>query len=478
MTEAREERQVRGPSRVGTLGALAVAGLVVGCARPELPRGGPEDRIPPYVLEAQPDTFARVAPGLREIQFRFSERISERPSTGTLNDAVLVSPSVGNVQVSHGRDALQVRIQGGLQAGQVYRITVLPVIADMFGNRLRDPFDLVISTGGTPIPNVVAGVAEDRITGRPVDGARVEAIFTTESDTIVHWNYTDAEGIYSLRYVPDGGYALRVYEDRNRNATLDPSEPRAGPLPGQIELPIDTAFAVVSLIMPDTTPPRLTSVEALDSTAVLLTFDDFLDPFLDLDSLPVTVADSAGGSEIGVELMNEVDFNTRTGEGGAGAQRGDAGPPPQGGPPPDSGQAAVGAGERTPGQVPGAAGLQEAPGRGTVPRVGLSGLPLPAQTVHALLEAPLEPGVVYRVRISGLTNVAGTGGGGGEGSFVWEPPAADTTPRPDSVGVDTIPGPPSPDTSGVDTLRVGADLLRLRMSPSSREIFPISLPRG
>ncbi|MDH3222703.1 MAG: Ig-like domain-containing protein [Gemmatimonadota bacterium] len=478
MTQAREEMQVRGPSRAAAWAALAAAGLVVGCARPELPRGGPEDRTPPYVLEAQPDTFARVAPGLREIRFRFSERISERPSTGTLNDAVLVSPSVGNVQVSHGRDALQVRIQEGLRAGQVYRITVLPVIADMFGNRLRDPFDLVISTGGTPIPNVVAGVAEDRITGRPVDGARVEAVFFTETDTVVHWNYADAEGIYSLRYLPDGPYTLRVYEDRNRNATLDPAEPRAGPLPGQIELPIDTAFAVVSLIMPDTTPPRLTSVEALDSMAIILAFDDHLDPFLDLDGVPVTVADSAGGPEIGVELMNEVDFNTRTGQGGAGVQGDEAPPSQQADPPPDSGQAAAGAGQRPPGQVPGAPGRQAAPGRGTEPRVGLSGLPLPAQTVHALLETPLVPGAVYRVRISGLTNVAGTGGGGGEGRVVWEPPEADTTPRPDSVGVDTIPGDPLPDSLAVDTLAVGPGALRLDLSPSRPESFRLPLPRG
>ena len=282
-------------------GRLAVVttlafGTLAACARPEAPRGGPEDRTPPFVLEAEPDTFARVPAGLREIRFKFSERISERPSTGTLNDAVLLSPEAGNVQVRHQRDGIEVRIQDGLQEGQVYRITLLPVIADMFGNRLQDPFDLVISTGGVPVPNVVAGVAEDRVTGRPVEGARVEAIFVSDVDTVVHWNYTDAEGIYSLRYAPEGVYDLRVYEDRNRNGELDPSEPRAGPLPGQIQPPLDTAFAVVSLIAPDTTPARLTRAEALDSSAVLLTFDDFLEPLLDLDSVSVTVADSVGGT--------------------------------------------------------------------------------------------------------------------------------------------------------------------------------------
>ncbi|NNM33186.1 MAG: hypothetical protein HKO53_08970 [Gemmatimonadetes bacterium] len=419
--------------------AAVVAGALVACARPEAPRGGPEDRTPPYILEAEPDTFAQVPPGLQEIRFRFSERISERASTGTLNDAVLVSPSVGNVQVRHQRDGIEVRVQDGLQAGQVYRITVLPVIVDMFGNRLQDAFDLVLSTGGTPVPNVVAGVAEDRITGRPVEGARVEAAFGFGTDTVIHWNFTDPEGIYSLRYVPDGSYDLRVYEDRNRNGELDPTEPRAGPFPGQIQTPLDTAFAVVSLIAPDTTPPRLTSAEAVDSSAVLLTFDDFLEPLLDLGTLSVTVADSAAGSEVEIELMNEVDFSTR--EGGEGPPT-DQAPVPD--PPPVD---TAGAGP------PDGSGAPETVADRTQPRVGLSGLPLPAQTLYGVLGTPLQAGVTYRVEISGLVNIAGTGQGGGEAMLTWEPPPPDTTPQADSIpGGDPAGDSVPPDTIPPDTL--------------------------
>lgn len=418
--------------------AVVAAGSLVACARPEAPRGGPEDRTPPFILEAEPDTFARVPPGLQEIRFRFSERISERPSTGTLNDAVLVSPSVGNVQVRHQRDGIEVRVQEGLQGGQVYRITVLPVIADMFGNRLQDPFDLVISTGGTPVPNVVAGVAEDRVTGRPVEGARVEAAFVSDTDTVVHWNYTDTEGIYSLRYVPSGEYDLRVYEDRNRNGELDPSEPRARGLPGQIQPPLDTAFAVVSLIAPDTTAPRLTSAEAVDSTAVLLTFDDYLDPLMELETVPVTVADSAAGGPLEIDLMNEVDFSTRQG--------GDGDLPPAPGDQPPGDTAVAG-----PVGPPGAPGGQPAGAAGQ-PRVGLSGLPLPAQTLYGVVGTPLQAGVTYRVEISGLVNIAGTGEGGGEATFRWEPPPPDTTPPADSIpgGApgDSVP----PDSIPPDTL--------------------------
>ena len=391
-------------------------GQVAACARPEPPRGGPEDRLPPFVVETVPDTFATVEAGLREIRFRFSERISERPTAGSLDDAVLVSPSVGNVRVSHGRDAIEVTLQEGLRPGQVYRITLLPVIADMFSNRLRDAFDLVVNTGRAPVANAVAGVVEDRVTGRAVEGARVEALFLEGTDSLIHWNYSDADGIFSLRFVPEGSYELRAWQDMNRNQEVDGSEPRAGPLTGAIQTAPDTTFAVLSVIEPDTTPARLLTAEAADSTAVLVTFDDFLDPFLDLVTVPATVGDSAGATALEVQLMNAVDFESRT----AAADTGLGRPLPE-------------------------------------PRVGLSGLPIPEQTIHAVVDPPFQPDVTYVIRLSEVVNVAGTGGGGGEAFFRWELPevdslaadsiAADTLP-PDTLPPDTLP----PDTLPVDTI--------------------------
>jgi len=393
--------------RAGRMLAAAGALLPLACARPEAPRGGPEDRMPPIVVATEPDTFATVQPGLRHLRFEFSERISENATGGTLNDAVLVSPAVGNVRVSHERDAIEVDLQRGLEAGQVYRITLRPLISDMFGNRLADPFDLIVSTGAEPVPNVLAGAVEDRVTGRGLEGARVEAIFGSGADSLVHWNTTDADGIFSLRFVPAGDFRLRAWQDRNRNAEVDVSEPQAPPSPGTLEPPVDTSFTVVSLIQPDTTPPRLLSAEVADSAALTLSFDDFLDPFLDLATVPVTVVDSATGGTMVVELMDDTGFAARS-----------------------------------------AAGDTAAAAAAPVPRVGLSGLPLPSQTLHAVVDPPLIPGVAYLVRVSEMVNVAGTGGGGGEASVRWEPPA-------DTVPPDSVPGAvPGVDTLGVDTLRV------------------------
>jgi len=203
-----------------------------------------------------------VEPGVDEVHFRFSERISERPVTGNLNDAVVVSPSTGLVRVRHRRDGITVEMQEGFEAGRLYRVTVLPVINDMFQNRLRDPFDLVVSTGDDFVPNVLAGMVEDRVTGEAVPDVRVEARFQVEDDTITHWNLTDRDGVFSLRYVPDGPFEVRAWMDRNRDREVGESEPQTRFVAGQLDLTPDTSFTVLSLIEPDTTPARLASVTA------------------------------------------------------------------------------------------------------------------------------------------------------------------------------------------------------------------------
>ena len=85
--------------------------------------------------------------------------------------------------MKHGRECITVEMEEGLAPDLVYRITVRPVINDMFRNNLRDAFDLVVSTGAEIVPNVVAGMVEDRVTGDAMPAARVEARFPYGDDT-------------------------------------------------------------------------------------------------------------------------------------------------------------------------------------------------------------------------------------------------------------------------------------------------------
>lgn len=376
------------------------------CARPEAPPGGPEDRFPPYVVATAPDTFAVVEEGLRDFEFKFSERISERAANGNLQDAVVVSPSAGAIRVRHRRDAVSVETQQGLRPNRIYRITMLPVVNDMFGNSLRDPFDLVVSTGAEFVPNVLAGVVENRVDGTAAQGARVEAVFAQEDDTTAHWTYADAEGFYTLRFVSGGAFELRAWQDRNRDGEAGPGEPFASQLGGLAPDAPDTAYGVLSLVEPDTTAAQLVAATVSDSVTIRFEFDDHLDPRAPSEMIEGVLFPGGDEPLIVFRLRHAHELDAWR------AEQADSA----------------------------AAGLDVAE-----PATGLAGLVLPAQSLTGTLDAPLEPNRAYEAVLSGVANLAGLEARGAKIVVAWE------VARPDSAEA----GAAAPDTaqSPPDTLR-------------------------
>lgn len=408
--------------------ALAWGGLA--CARPEVPPGGPEDRFPPYVVATVPDTFAVVEEGLRDFEFKFSERISERVANGSLQDAVVVSPSAGAVRVRHSRDAISVETQQGLLPNRVYRITMLPVVNDMFGNSLRDPFDLVVSTGADFVPNVLAGVVENRVDGTAAQGARVEAVFAQEDDTTAHWTYADAEGFYTLRFVSGGAFELRAWQDRNRDGEAGAGEPVTSQLGGLARDAPDTAYGVLSLIEPDTTAAQIVSATVSDSVTIRFDFDDYLDPRAPSEMIEGVLFPGGDEPLIVFRLRHDHELDAWRAE-----------------------QADSAAGDAAGGDV-------------AEPATGLAGLVLPAQSLTGTLDEPLEPNRAYEAVLSGVANLAGLEARGAKIVVAWEvvPPdsaeAGEAVPDTTQAPPDTVQTPPDSAQAPPDTVQTPPDTVQ------------------
>jgi hypothetical protein len=449
------------------LGGLAVLVALAGCARQSAPPGGPPDSRPPGVIATVPEAFADV-PGFRgPIRFEFDERISEQVGGGGLDDAVTVSPYTGEVRVSHGRRSLSVEVGGGFRDGVVYRVTLLPVVRDMFGNTLRDPFELVFTTGAEPEATAVAGEIWDRVTGRGVADLTLHAV---GADSLVHLAASGDGGIYAFRYLPGGTYTLTAFQDVNRDREVGPNE-----VQGSVDFTVasgDTLFVDVPVLLPDTSAAVLLGAEVLDSVTVMARFDDFLDPTASLDDVEIIVQDTLGNA-VGVGVAaryHEVaymeyaatvsDSLTRADS----IARAEAPPvidtPGAAAPPPDTLAApdtlAVPDSVTAPAQPPGAQPRAQAVRRGPPPLPGPAiagvdaargrGRTLPGRRIVLVLDRPLEPGVPHEVVVRGVVNVNGVGGGGGEGRFMRALPAEpglEPGPEPGSG-----PGPnpePTPD---------------------------------
>ena len=404
------------------MAAAVLAAL--GCARQSAPPGGPPDARPPVVVRTVPEGLASVPDFEGPVRFEFDERISEQAGGGTLDAAVTVSPWTGRVRVSHGRRSLEVEMGGGFRRGVVYRVTLQPVIRDMFGNALLDPFELVFDTGAEPEETAVAGEIWDRVTGQGVADATVQAV---GADSLVHVATSGEGGIYALRYVPSGRYTLTAFQDQDADGTPDAMETRGTT---GFELAAgDTVFVDVPVMPADTTAPVLLAAEILDSMTVAVRFDDYLDPARDLDTAQLDVRSSGGAPVAVARRYHAADWSRYVAQARDSLARADsmtradsalAAPaaPPQGQPVdslalPDSPVPPAGVADtvavpdslsaparRGPPQLPGGGipGLETARARGRI---------LPGRRIVVVLEAPLAPEETYVVETSGVVNLNG-----------------------------------------------------------------------
>lgn len=486
-----------GPRSVpaAALGAALALGIVASCARQGTPSGGPPDRLPPEVVRTRPDTFARIDALEGPIRIEFSERISERPTEGTLDDAVLVSPRSGDVRVSHKGDALEVRVAGGIREGVVYRVTVLPVVADLFGNAMPEPFEFLFSTGGEYHPNAVAGLVVDRITGQRVEAAEVAAVPDwTDTLDLAYVSRSDTGGIYALRSLPPGRYRLTAFMDVDRDR-----EPGGFEEQGERVLLLGAADTVLGgagdivILLPDTSAARLAQASLEDSMRVGLTFDDYLEPTAPLAGLDVGLEPVPDTTEEGVTMpppppgveavLHEREYEAWRDSVAEARARADsiaaadsavaAGDSAAMAAADSAAAAARAADERRaegaarvpgPGEGLGPPG-QAARGEGE-PRTLPDGTPLPSQRLVLVLDSPIAPGATYRVRLSGVVNVNGLGGGGGEATFGRDPAPPDTAAAAADTGGVALPdtgavAPPDtggvapPDTGGMVSFDVG-----------------------
>jgi hypothetical protein len=346
-----------------------------------------------------------------------------------------------------------VEVEGGFRPGLLYRVTLLPVIADMFGNRLRDPFELIFSTGGSAPPSAIAGQAWNRTTGAPLNGALVYAV---SDDSLTHVARADQEGIYVLRYLPEGPYRITAFEDVDRDRVLDARETQ-----GTVDAVVtasDTLLLDLGTLPSDTTPAQLMTASALDSVTVVLEFDDYLDHESSAGDVAVEIAAPNGPGPGVTRVYHErdyieyvdavVDSVFRVDSLAAAANQ--AAAPIDSIGPVDSLAAADTTAAPPPRAVPARRGPPALDGaRVRSPVVRGPQRPLPARRLVVVLASPLETDVEHDVQVSGAVNINGVAGGGGETTLLLRPARAldrDPDAPPGGATPDAEPVPnPAPD---------------------------------
>ena len=381
---------------------VAVALVGLGCAQTGMPPGGPPDVAAPQIIGITPDSGA-VGARPKEVLFKFDEVVAERPpSTTSLSDLFLISPRDGVPDASWHRDAIGVRPAHGWRANTPYTVIMMRGLADIRGN-VRNTGAVTFFSTGTAIPRTrISGVVFDWVAGTPAGGALVEALIPP--DTIHPYvGLVDSSGRFSIEHLPATRYTVRAYVDRNRNLSVDPSEPWDSTV---VNLS-DSARVELLIFVHDTLPPRIRDVRGIDSTTLRVTFDRPIDPAqtLGTSNFAVIGPDSV---PVGIQRAGPPTVDTT-------AVR-----PPV--------RAVPTASRPTPARPGGVVRGQPPPPRDTTPPPVMS-KPSPISEVEIKLQRPLAQKTAYRVRARGIRGLLGRSG--------------------DSERVYTLPAPPPPKTPTV-----------------------------
>ncbi len=272
-------------------GAAAALAALAACANIQPPPGGPPDTTPPELATVYPESLA-VLPGFKgSVQFRFNEVVSEGTSpsqglgTGDLERLIILSPTDRVPDIGWHRSRISVRPAEGWKPNRVYRVELLPGIADVRQNKAKFD-DVVTFTTGAPLPrDTLTGRVFDWKAGNPAAQALVEAVL--EPDSLPYRALADSSGHFSFGPLPRGEYLVFGVLDANKNFRRDPREAfdtvRIRPESAVTAVPELYAF------IHDTLPPRLTEASPSDSVTATLTFAQPLDPFQKVDSSLVSV---------------------------------------------------------------------------------------------------------------------------------------------------------------------------------------------
>jgi Bacterial Ig-like domain len=389
---------------------IAAALFLTACASPGMPPGGPIDTAAPQIVSITPDS-GTVGVKPKEIVFRFDEVVAEKPpSVTTLADLFLISPRDGVPDASWHREAIAVRPPHGWRANTPYTVIMLRGLADIRGNVRNTGATTFFSTGPTIPRTHISGSVFDWVSGNPAAGALVES-FVPPDTLHPYVALVDSSGRFTLEHLPPAKYTVRAYLDRNKNLSVDPSEP----WDSLSVVLADTAATQLLVFVHDTVPPHILDVAADDSLTLRIGFDRPIDPGQTLTAANFSVI----------------------------------------GPPPDSARIPIASGGAAPrdttpkGVAPSARPPVQPPVRrpapvraDTTPPVPkpVMSRPSPISTAIIHLTRPLVPKTVYRIRSIGIRGLLGYTGNS-EHTYTAPAPA----PPKDSTGVKPrVPPPATP----------------------------------
>lgn len=219
-------------------------GILIGCANPVAPSGGPVDEDPPVLDTAASSPLLPVNFTERSITLTFDEFIQ-------LNDpvnSILISPPLSKTpeyRVRGRRVVLEFDEEEELHPNTTYTINFSDAIRDITEGNVLENFLYAFSTGDFIDSLELSVKLIDAYTNEPVVGA-MAMLHPTGSDSAMfvkkplYFAVSGEDGIARLQYLRADSFQLYALKDENRNFLLDLVSEKVGMYPGEpVTVPYD-----------------------------------------------------------------------------------------------------------------------------------------------------------------------------------------------------------------------------------------------
>ena len=255
-------------------GLSALLLLAAACASEGFPPGGPEDRLPPVLVESEPALRAVNASPDQAITLTFDEVIDDR-QLGELRQLIRVNPDVPEFDLELEENIVTLIPLEPMMDDMSYTVTVLPGVRDREGNATTEPQSILFSVGGeVPITlSIVRATIVDE-KGEPAAGA-LYRLDNTETE----FGYTmtaDSQGKIEAEAVAYGPYVATAWIERVRPEGWQMTEEPGARDTFELSLEKRAYEATYHLAVVDTTAPVVTAVTTPESRLIRVTIDDQL----------------------------------------------------------------------------------------------------------------------------------------------------------------------------------------------------------
>ncbi|MEX2604747.1 MAG: Ig-like domain-containing protein [Gracilimonas sp.] len=205
----------------------AVMSLLISCATPVAPTGGPPDKAGPIIEYTVPESGTTNFTG-KTFEFQFNEFINRN----SVSRAITVEPDLGiEYEVSWRKTKMTITFKEDFPDSTTVILKLGTDISDTRNNKMAKPVTLAISTGDEIDSGEISGkilLAKD---GKPATERKV-LLYRQPADLSRRANYearTDTGGVFNFSYLAEGTYKVLLVDDRNRNKIWDRENESAYP---------------------------------------------------------------------------------------------------------------------------------------------------------------------------------------------------------------------------------------------------------